>query len=186
MHTELGPEPGLRRPLIRGNSTVGVCPGVLFGSWVRAAILMVLRWCPTATGRCVCVCAGLGEVSGAGRMLLCSPHQETVQVKMHFHSRGMGQGPRKPSKGAGLTACVFTLNKRTSGTAYRVVAARFGLTDGVTDNRVLDGRLSRAVPPRFPPHRSSGGDAPRTSTVRLDGGGPARRRHARPREESGR
>lgn len=86
----------------------------------------------------------------------------------------------------GLTACVFTLNKRTSGTAYRVVAARFGLTDGVTDNRVLDGRLSRAVPPRFPPHRSSGGDAPRTSTVRLDGGGPARRRHARPREESGR
>ena len=41
MHTELGPEPGLRRPLIRGNSTVGVCPGVLFGSWVRAVILMV-------------------------------------------------------------------------------------------------------------------------------------------------
>ena len=88
MYMELGPEPGLRRPLVRGNSTVGVCPGVLFGSWVQADILMAsfqrqfvsaekqppsagpwlvsvfgpgLRWCLAAKGPCMCVCAGWGK-----------------------------------------------------------------------------------------------------------------------------
>lgn len=39
MYMELGLEPGICRSLIRGNSMVGGCPGVLFGNWDQADIL---------------------------------------------------------------------------------------------------------------------------------------------------
>ena len=46
MYMELGLEPGICRSLIRGNSMVGGCPGVLFGNWDQADILTasVQRW----------------------------------------------------------------------------------------------------------------------------------------------